>query len=454
MWLDGFTIRNLELFSSAYEQAITLFDVINKTLTPMGARMLKRWLALPLKDLKPIQDRLQLVDLLLHNSELASQLSESLKQIGDLERIIAKVAVQRVNPRELKQLQRALSSIMDVKETCTSSVDPLLQRIGEQLNGCLLIRQRIENEISDDPPVALHKGDVIADGVNAELDDLRDIKRSGKEYLLKIQQREIEATGITSLKISFNNVFGYYLEVTNSHKDKVPETWIRKQTLVNSERYITPEIKVFEEKILGAEDRISGIESQLYQEILASIAEYIQPIQHNASLLAQIDCLLGFASLANQNNYVKPEVNEGFALEITEGRHPVIEKQLPIGSEYVSNDVRLDPEDLQIMMITGPNMSGKSALLRQTALITIMAQIGCFVPAKAAKIGLVDKIFTRVGASDNISSGESTFMVEMTETASILNNISHKSLILLSFTNFMRRKILFHASQNALLYCQ
>jgi DNA mismatch repair protein MutS len=421
----------LELFSSAYEQAITLFDVINKTLTPMGARMLKRWLALPLKDLKPIQDRLQLVDLLLHNSELASQLSESLKQIGDLERIIAKVAVQRVNPRELKQLQRALSSIMDVKETCASSVDPLLQRIGEHLNGCLLIRQRIENEISDDPPVALHKGDVIADGVNPDLDDLRDIKRSGKEYLLKIQQREIEATGITSLKISFNNVFGYYLEVTNSHKDKVPETWIRKQTLVNAERYITPEIKVFEEKILGAEDRISGIESQLYQEILASIAEYIQPIQHNASLLAQIDCLLGFADLANQNNYVKPEVNEGFALEISEGRHPVIEKQLPIGSEYVSNDVRLDPEDLQIMMITGPNMSGKSALLRQTALITIMAQIGCFVPAKAAKIGLVDKIFTRVGASDNISSGESTFMVEMNETASILNNLSERSLILL-----------------------
>lgn len=431
MWLDGFTIRNLELFSSAYEQAITLFDVINKTLTPMGARMLKRWLALPLKDLKPIQDRLQLVDLLLHKSELASQLSESLKQIGDLERIIAKVAVQRVNPRELKQLQRALSSIMDVKETCASSIDPILQRIGEQLNGCLLIRQRIENEISDDPPVALHKGDVIADGVNPELDDLRDIKRSGKEYLLKIQQREIEATGITSLKISFNNVFGYYLEVTNSHKDKVPETWIRKQTLVNAERYITPEIKVFEEKILGAEDRISGIESQLYQEILASIAEYIQPIQHNASLLAQIDCLLGFASLAEQNNYVKPEINEGFALEITEGRHPVIEKQLPIGSEYVSNDVRLDPEDLQIMMITGPNMSGKSALLRQTALITIMAQIGCFVPAKAAKIGLVDKIFTRVGASDNISSGESTFMVEMNETASILNNLSERSLILL-----------------------
>jgi len=431
MWLDGFTIRNLELFSSAYEQAITLFDVINKTLTPMGARMLKRWLALPLKDLKPIQDRLQLVDLLLHNSELASQFSESLKQIGDLERIIAKVAVQRVNPRELKQLQRALSSIMDVKEICASSIDPLLQRIGEQLNGCLLIRQRIENEISDDPPVALHKGDVIADGINAELDDLRDIKRSGKEYLLKIQQREVEATGITSLKISFNNVFGYYLEVTNSHKDKVPETWIRKQTLVNAERYITPEIKVFEEKILGAEDRISGIESTLYQEILASIAEYIQPIQHNASLLAQIDCLLGFAALAEQNNYVKPEVNEGFALEIFEGRHPVIEKQLPIGMEYVSNDVRLDPEDLQIMMITGPNMSGKSALLRQTALITIMAQIGCFVPAKAAKIGLVDKIFTRVGASDNISSGESTFMVEMNETASILNNLSERSLILL-----------------------
>ncbi len=431
MWLDGFTIRNLELFSSAYEQAMTLFDVINHTLTPMGARMLKRWLALPLKDLRPIQDRLQLVDLLRHTPELAAQLSESLKQIGDLERIIAKVAVQRVNPRELKQLQRSLYAIAEVQQYCASSVDPLLQRIGEQLNPCLLIRQRIENEISDEAPVALHKGDVICDGIDSELDELRDIKRSGKDYLLKIQQREIEATGITSLKISFNNVFGYYLEVTNSHKDKVPETWIRKQTLVNAERYITPEIKVFEEKILGAEDRIAVIESRLYQELLSAIAEYIQPIQHNAFLLAQIDCLRGFADLAERNNYCRPEVNEGFALEITEGRHPVIEKQLGIGNEYVSNDVLLDPDGVQLMMITGPNMSGKSALLRQTALITILAQIGCFVPAKAAKIGLVDKIFTRVGASDNISSGESTFMVEMNETASILNNLSDRSLILL-----------------------
>ncbi|HOY49308.1 MAG TPA: DNA mismatch repair protein MutS [Flavobacteriales bacterium] len=431
MWLDGFTIRNLELFSSAYEQAMTLFDVINHTLTPMGARMLKRWLALPLKDLRPIQDRLQLVDLLRHTPELAVQLSESLKQIGDLERIIAKVAVQRVNPRELKQLQRALYAIAEVQQYCAASVDPLLQRIGEQLNPCLLIRQRIENEISDEAPVALHKGDVISDGVDAELDELRDIKRSGKDYLLKIQQREIEATGITSLKISFNNVFGYYLEVTNSHKDKVPETWIRKQTLVNAERYITPEIKVFEEKILGAEDRIAGIESRLYQALLSAIAEYIQPIQHNAFLLAQIDCLRGFADLAERNNYCRPEVNDGFALEITDGRHPVIEKQLGIGVEYVANDVLLDPDGVQLMMITGPNMSGKSALLRQTALITIMAQIGCFVPASAAKIGLVDKIFTRVGASDNISSGESTFMVEMNETASILNNLSDRSLILL-----------------------
>ena len=431
MWLDGFTIRNLELFSSAYEQAMTLFDVINNTLTPMGARMLKRWLALPLKDLKPIQDRLQLVDLLRHTPELATPLSESLKQIGDLERIIAKVAVQRVNPRELQQLRRALVAIEQVKIQCAGSVDPLLQRIGEQLNPCLLIRQRIENEISEDPPVALHKGDVIADGVNAELDDLRDIKRSGKEYLLKIQLREIEATGITSLKISFNNVFGYYLEVTNSHKDKVPESWIRKQTLVNAERYITPEIKVFEEKILGAEDRISGIEAHLYQELLSAIADYIQPIQHNAALLAQIDCLRGFADLAERNNYCRPEVNDDYALVITEGRHPVIEKQLPVGVEYVSNNVHLDPDAVQLMMITGPNMSGKSALLRQTALITIMAQIGCFVPAQAAQIGLVDKIFTRVGASDNISSGESTFMVEMNETASILNNLSARSLILL-----------------------
>ncbi len=431
MWLDGFTIRNLELFSSVYEQAMTLFDVINHTLTPMGARMLKRWLALPLKDLRPIQDRLQLVDLLRHTPELASQLSDALKQIGDLERIIAKVAVQRVNPRELKQLQRSLHAIADVQQYCASSVDPLLQRIGEQLNPCLLIRQRIENEISDEAPVALHKGDVMSDGVDAELDELRDIKRSGKDYLLKIQQREIEATGITSLKISFNNVFGYYLEVTNSHKDKVPETWIRKQTLVNAERYITPEIKVFEEKILGAEDRIAVIESRLYQELLSAISEYIQPIQHNAFLLAQIDCLRGFADLAERNNYCRPEVNDGFALDITDGRHPVIEKQLGVGVEYVSNNVLLDPDGVQLMMITGPNMSGKSALLRQTALITIMAQIGCFVPASAAKIGLVDKIFTRVGASDNMSSGESTFMVEMNETASILNNLSERSLILL-----------------------
>ncbi len=431
MWLDGFTMRNLELFSSSNDQAITLFDVINQTTTPMGARMLKRWLALPLKEKKLIDDRLNVVNFLVHDEEFASSISGYLKQAGDLERIIARVAVQRIGPREMMQLKRALTVIQPLKDLCESTQEPMLQVIAEQLNPCLLIRQRIENELVDDPPAALHKGDVIADGVNAELDELREIKRSGKDYLLKIQQRESEKTGISSLKISFNNVFGYYLEVTNAHKDKVPEDWIRKQTLVNAERYITPEIKTFEEKILGAEDKIAAIESSLYNDLVIAISEYIQPIQHNAFLLAQIDCLLGFSSLAKKNNYVKPEITDELDLEITEGRHPVIEKQLKDGEEYVSNNVKLNADDCQIMMITGPNMSGKSALLRQTALITIMAQIGCFVPAKAARIGVVDKIFTRVGASDNISSGESTFMVEMNETASILNNLSERSLILL-----------------------
>ena len=431
MWLDGFTIRNLELFSSAHENAITLFDVINDTRTPMGARMLKRWLALPLKDLKPIQDRLNLVDFFVHTKETADLVSDFLRQTGDIERIIARVAVQRIGPRELMQLRRALQAIQPLKELCSASEEKYLQLIGEQLNPCLLIRQRIENELMEDPPAALHKGDVIAEGVNAELDELRDMKRSGKDYLLKIQQREVEATGITSLKISFNNVFGYYLEVTNSHKDKVPADWIRKQTLVNAERYITPEIKVFEEKIMGAEEKIAQLEQQLYQDLVAAVSAYIHPIQHNAFLLAQLDCLSGFARLAERNKYCKPFMHEELSLSIEEGRHPVIERQLKDGDVYVSNDVLLDPDDCQIMMITGPNMSGKSALLRQTALITIMAQIGCFVPAKAARIGIVDKIFTRVGASDNISSGESTFMVEMNETASIMNNLSERSLILL-----------------------
>lgn len=431
MWLDGFTMRNLELFHSANDQAKTLLDVINHTTTPMGARMLKRWLALPLKEAKAIQDRLNLVDYFVKTPELTDATGEFFKQTGDLERIIARVAVQRIGPREMMQLRRALIAIEPLKDLCAKADDAMMKVIGEQLNPCLLIRQRIENELTDDPPAALHKGEVIAQGVDAELDELRDIKKSGKDYLLRIQQREIEATGITSLKISFNNVFGYYLEVTNSHKDKVPADWIRKQTLVNAERYITPEIKTFEEKIMGAEEKIAAIEQRLYQDLVAAVAEYIQPIQHNAFLLAQLDCLLGFARLAQLNNYCKPEINDSLVLDIKDGRHPVIERLLKDGEQYVSNDVRLDPDDVQVMMITGPNMSGKSALLRQTALITIMAQIGCFVPASAASIGLVDKIFTRVGASDNISSGESTFMVEMNETASIMNNLSERSLILL-----------------------
>ena len=431
MWLDGFSVRNLELFQNTGEQGITLFDVLNKTLTPMGARTLKRWLALPLKDLRTIQERIHLVALLKETPELSTALSEQLKIIGDLERLIAKVAVQRINPRELFQLKRALFAIAPVKEMCLASSNRMMQTIGEQLNPCNLISSRIEKELSADPPNQLQKGDVIARGVDAELDELRDIKNVGKEYLISIQQRETETTGISSLKVGFNNVFGYYLEVTNAHKDKVPQEWIRKQTLVNAERYITPEIKVFEEKILGAEDKIASIEFRLYTELVAGLNDYIVAIQLNAGLLAQLDCLLGFSAVAQQNNYCQPSVNEGFIINIKGGRHPVIEKQLKNGEEYVSNDVLLDPNETQIMMITGPNMSGKSALLRQTALITIMAQIGSFVPAQSAEIGVVDKIFTRVGASDNISSGESTFMVEMNETSSIMNNLSNRSLILL-----------------------
>jgi DNA mismatch repair protein MutS len=431
MWLDHFTVRNLELFNSPNERALTLYEVINQTITPMGARMLKRWLALPLKELNPIQDRLQLVELLLNTPELAEALSVQLKQVGDLERIIAKVAVQRINPRELLALKRALQAIIPVKEMCLASSNRLMQTIGDQLNPCALIRQRIETEITTDPPAMLHKGDVIVSGVDSELDELRELKNVGKDYLLKIQQREIEQTGISSLKVGFNNVFGYYLEVTNSHKDKVPSNWIRKQTLVNAERYITDEIKTFEEKILGAEDKIAQIEQRIYSDLISALMDYIQAIQHDALLLAQLDCLLGFSKMAIEHNYCKPEVSESLIIDIREGRHPVIERQLKTGDVYVSNDVLLDPDATQIMMITGPNMSGKSALLRQTALICILAQIGCYVPAASAHIGLVDKIFTRVGASDNISSGESTFMVEMNETASILNNLSERSLILL-----------------------
>lgn len=431
MWLDGFTMRNLELFGSTQHDAVTLIDIINHTTTPMGSRMLKRWLALPLKDKKSIEDRLNVVDYLYHEEEVSGSFVDYLKQTGDIERIIARVAVQRISPREMVQLRRALSIIQPIKDLCEASSEPMMNVIGEQLNPCLLIRQRIENELVEDPPAALHKGEVIASGVNEELDELREIKKSGKDYLLKIQKREAESTGISSLKISFNNVFGYYLEVTNAHKDKVPEAWIRKQTLVNAERYITDEIKTFEEKIMGAEEKIASLEASIYQDLVSALSEYIQPIQHNATLLAQLDCLLGFSKLAKANNYSKPEINDTLILDIKDGRHPVIEKRLKEGEAYVTNDVNLDPDNCQIMMITGPNMSGKSALLRQTALIAIMAQIGSFVPASKAKIGIVDKIFTRVGASDNLSSGESTFMVEMNETASILNNLSERSLILL-----------------------
>ncbi|WP_222852144.1 DNA mismatch repair protein MutS [Olivibacter sp. SDN3] len=431
MWLDRFTIRNLELLGSSNEQAITLVDVLDNTSSPMGARLLKRWMVMPLKDKAPIEERLNVVDYLLRNEDLREHLIQEIKQIGDLERLISKIGLQKANPRELIQLKRALTSIAKLKEL-TSNVDSsALKMISEQLNPCELIIERLDKELQQEPPVLLIKGNVIADGVDEELDRLRKVAFGGKDYLLEIQRRESELTGIPSLKISFNNVFGYYLEVTNAHKDKVPSDWVRKQTLVNAERYITNELKTYEEQILGAEDKIQGIENRLYNELLVSLLAYIKPVQLNAGLVAQLDVLLNFASIARQQHYVKPLINEGRVLDIKGGRHPVIEKTLPVGEEYITNDVLLDSEKQQIIIVTGPNMAGKSALLRQTGLIVLMAQMGCFVPAKQATIGLVDKIFTRVGASDNLSSGESTFMVEMNETASILNNISDRSLILL-----------------------
>lgn len=431
VWLDRFTIRNLELIHSPHENAKTLIDVIDDTISPMGSRMLKRWIALPLKDIQPIEERLNVVTEFIKNEQSAQLLKVSLERIGDLERLISRAAVGRISPREVGQLNRALSEIGPIKELCSATTNEALKKIGEQLNPCGTIQERIQRELVDEPPVALSKGDVIAAGVNAELDELRELKKNGKDSLLKIQQRESEATGISSLKIAFNNVFGYYIEVRNAQKDKVPETWHRKQTLVNAERYITEELKEYESKILGAEEKISTLESKLYNDIVLALADYINPIQLNANLLARLDCLLAFSRIAIKYNYTRPQIDESKALEIILGRHPVIEQQLPLGDEYIANDVYLDDSTQQIMMITGPNMSGKSALLRQTALIVLMAQVGCFVPAKHAKIGLVDKIFTRVGASDNISLGESTFMVEMNETASILNNISDRSLILL-----------------------
>ena len=428
--LDKFTVRSLELLDTMNEGGSSLLNVLDKTISPMGSRMLRRWIVFPLKDVKPIEDRLNVVDFFFRYPDIAFLLGEQLEYIGDLERIISKVAVERVSPREVVQLKVSLRAIEPIKTACEKSGEATLCRIGEQLNACVSICDRIEKEINNDPPVLINRGNVIAKGVNQELDELRAISYSGKDYLLQIQQREIENTGIPSLKIAFNNVFGYYIEVRNTHKDKVPSEWIRKQTLVNAERYITEELKEYEAKILGAEERILTLEKRIFDELVLSLAEYIPPIQLNATLIGMLDCLLSFAKVACQNNYIRPVLDDGDVLDIKAGRHPVIERQLPPGETFVSNDVYLDGDKQQVIMITGPNMSGKSALLRQTALITLMAQIGCFVPAESAHIGIVDKIFTRVGASDNISMGESTFMVEMNEAANILNNISGRSLVL------------------------
>lgn len=428
--LDKFTVHSLELVGAMNEDGKSLLDVIDKTISPMGSRMLRRWVLFPLKDIKPIEERQNVVEYFFKHPDVKELLDEQLGQIGDLERIISKVAVGRVSPREVVQLKVALSAIEPIKEVCMNSGEPSLCRIGEQLNACKLIRDRIEKEIQPDPPSLVNKGGVIAKGVNGELDELRTIAYSGKDYLLQVQQREIENTGIPSLKIAFNNVFGYYIEVRNTHKDKVPADWIRKQTLVNAERYITEELKEYEEKILGAEEKILSLEARLFNELILCLTEYIPPIQCNANLIARIDCLLSFAKTASANKYIRPLVDESDVIDIKAGRHPVIEKQLPLGEPYVANDVYLDEDKQQIIIITGPNMAGKSALLRQTALITLMSQIGCFVPAESAHIGVVDKIFTRVGASDNISVGESTFMIEMNEAADILNNMTSRSLVL------------------------
>jgi len=428
--LDKFTVRSLELIGSMNDGGSSLLHVIDKTISPMGARLLKRWMVFPLKDEKPINDRLNVVEYFFRKPDFRELIEDELHRIGDLERIISKVAVGRVSPREVVQLKVALQAIEPIKEACQQADNPSLNRIGEQLNLCISIRDRIEKEINNDPPLLINKGGVIKDGVDTELDELRQIAYSGKDYLLKIQQRESELTGIPSLKIAYNSVFGYYIEVRNVHKDKVPQEWIRRQTLVNAERYITQELKEYEEKILGAEDKILVLETRLYTELVQALSEFIPAIQINANQIARIDCLLSFANVAKENNYIRPVIEDNDVLDIRQGRHPVIEKQLPIGEKYIANDVLLDNATQQVIIITGPNMAGKSALLRQTALITLLAQIGSFVPAESAHIGLVDKIFTRVGASDNISVGESTFMVEMNEASDILNNISSRSLVL------------------------
>lgn len=428
--LDKFTVRSLELLSPMQEDGSSLLDVIDRTVSPMGGRMLRRWVVFPLKNEKPIQERLDVVEYFFRRPDFRGCVDEQLHRVGDLERIISKVAVGRVSPREVAQLKVALQAVAPIKAACATADNEALKRMGEQLNLCESIRQRIEREITADPPQLVAKGGVINAGVNAELDELRNIAYSGKDYLMRIQERETELTGIASLKIGYNNVFGYYLEVRNTYKDKVPADWVRKQTLANAERYITQELKEYEDKILGAEDKILALEARLFGELVMAMQEFIPQIQINANLLARLDCLLSFAKAAEEHRYVRPQVDSSDVIDIRQGRHPVIETQLPPGESYVPNDIRLDAEQQQIMIITGPNMAGKSALLRQTALIVLLAQTGCFVPAESAKIGLVDKIFTRVGASDNISLGESTFMVEMTEASNILNNVSPRSLVL------------------------
>lgn len=431
VWMDRFTIRNLELYHSYNPNAVTLLDVIDKTISPMGSRLLKRWLALPLKDIKAIQKRHQVVTYLKENKDLLKNIQYQIKQISDLERLISKIAAGKVSPREVIYLKDSLDAIIPIKKIALESKNEAVKIIGDSLHSCDLLREKIKSTLNQDAPVALSKGNAIAKGVNEELDELRAISTSGKDFLEGIEKRESERTGISSLKIAFNNVFGYYIEVRNSHKDKVPAEWMRKQTLVNAERYITEELKEYETKILGAEEKIQKLESALFEQLVGWIATYIKPVQLNANLIAQLDCLTSFTQLAIENKYVCPDLDESFELEIKNGRHPVIEKQLPIGTPYIANDLFLDREAQQLIMITGPNMSGKSAILRQTALIVLLAQMGCFVPAESVRMGVVDKIFTRVGASDNISMGESTFMVEMNETASILNNISDRSLVLL-----------------------
>ncbi|MBP6659862.1 MAG: DNA mismatch repair protein MutS [Chitinophagales bacterium] len=431
VWIDRFTARNLELINSMHEKGVPLISILDKTISPMGSRLLKRWMVLPLKDIQQINERLDAVEFLIKDQDVLQTIIHQIKQIGDLERLISKVPLGKVNPREVVQLKRALIAIQPIKELCLQSNNNGLKKIGEQLHLCQLMKEKIDNTLNEDAPVQVQKGNAIKPGVSADLDELRNLSSSGKNYLLEIQNRESERTLIPSLKIGFNNVFGYFLEVRNTHKDKVPTDWIRKQTLTGAERYITPELKEYEEKILGAEEKILSLEVKLFEALVTELLDYIQPIQLNANLIARLDCLQSFVTIALKNNYRRPILTDDISLKIIEGRHPVIEHQLPLGEQYIPNDVYLHPEEQQIIIITGPNMSGKSAILRQTALIVLMAQIGSFVPAQEAQIGIVDKIFTRVGASDNLSLGESTFMVEMIETASIVNNISERSLVLL-----------------------